>query len=430
MAATAYLADRILLRSLVRRWTVGTLFAWMMLACCATAQERPSPPQLPPPPARSRCGRFYVSGGDNALKLVMLKWLERTTEQVTGLVGLDMPFDRRSLWVVLREESNSRTGRVSISSTIMNADLVQRITITNHELADARDARDALCRLLLEAYVLEHLRSDETRTGERRWRLPSQAPSIPRWLWQGLSLNLFSSERQRISGAVLDLWQKGRIPSLADTLAGPARTADASSAEATSEEREAACGTLVAWFADQQDRGRRFAAVFQRVAASQPLDTEWMAKIIPGCASPADLEQAWDTWLLKQRRIVYEPGTLSKSMMEQLDAALLLYPGFSGIRWSEGAPDTLTMRGMITMPPGEGRAAVALARADALRSLSLGRSDRLRGVTDAYCAFLHAVAENRPRKEIEELLDEAEALHATLREDVRSDNLRDEGERR
>ena len=358
-----------------------------------TAKASAEPRVAWPIPAKSHSGRFYVLAPDNALKLMLIRWAEEVTGRVERLVGAEVGFKGWSVRIVVTEDTDAEAGRLRLSRSVRRSHVIDQLTINHYDEIQREEADEALCRILIRAYA-------------QPWRNSvGAAPTIPEWLSLGLAQNLYPSLRARNSRAGLKRWQEGRLPTTVEFLRLEP------SAQGADKETS---GLLVAWLLSQPGKDARFEMIFRRVAAGEAVTAAWLVTLVSGCESIGDLEEKWDHWLWKQRRIVYEPGEVYPEHMDQLKAALLLYPEVSGIRVEGSGERPLQPSDLIDIEDRETLAEAAGLVAARLRALAIGRGETLVEVVEAYCRFFEALPTAKRKGKLGKLLTEAEDKRLTL----------------
>ncbi|MBN1556546.1 MAG: hypothetical protein JW951_00200, partial [Lentisphaerae bacterium] len=217
-------------------------------------------------------------------------------------------------------------------------------------------------------------------------------------------------------GRGLRLWRAGRLPTVTDFLAGGGAAAA----------RGPMSGLLVGWLADRPDRAARFGALFERLAAGRTAPPGWFCEAVLGYGGAADLEEAWDAWMLQQERTVYEPGRASPAAWEALAAERLLYPGAFGIPHAVGTAP-LRLRDLMHWRDAPWLEAAVESKVRRLRLMALGRGEAYGAVVEHYAAYLNALRGDADREVLVELLEEAEALHEATAAGRRSGGIPENG---
>lgn len=270
------------------------LFLFLLLAGVAAGES------VPTPYLKSASGRFATVGADAPTRLAVNRWAEETADRVEKRLGFDLPFEDRLLRLVLIEGADDTAPRLDTAQGILGGRFVQRLTVVNYAAAAGEDLDEAFCRLVL------------TGPGGAR---------VPAWLSWGVAQNLDTKLRARNGRHVLARRQAGDSPLLVDFLR---RDGGASPDRGY-------CGLLVAWLSALPQRAQRFRRVLDRVSGGKPISPEWLLTQVPGCESVVQLEERWDEWILRQKRVVYVPGRVTRGLPpDPRDAGQLLSPGAFG----------------------------------------------------------------------------------------------------
>jgi len=344
---------------------------------------------------RDHARRFTVVGANRVWCTHLMRWAELVLEKTENLVGLPMPAGSIDIDVLGRADGNAH---VSWSQAFRDGALVRQLTIHDYATADVAQAETGLCELLLNGYAAAFQR---VAPGA-----PPPAPvRVPRWLAVGAARNLYPAFRAENAAHGIALWERAAAPSVAQILREDAAPAPE------------VCGLFVDWLRDQPDRAALFRRLFARVGSRQPTDAAWLVTALPSVEDGTALQHAWDAWILRQKRVVFRPGTVTERAIQQLKSALLITP-HSAAADPEMSRGPLTPQGLIALRAAPGAAAAARDKAARLRVRFIGRGDAFARVVEAYARFFEAVAEDRDERRLRELLKKAatalEELEKTL----------------
>jgi len=352
--------------------------------------------------------------------LFLLKWTEEIAGKVENIVGIKMPFRRRELRIVARSpfvrqegrsdlsrEDKAASGLVTTDQEVVGRKIVQRLTVYNHENVDREDAEQALCSLLLDGYVTDI----QIETGESVQEGARKSDITPLWLSQGLAQNLDSVLKGRNVRNVLGRWEKGRVVPLGEIVRS--KPGDRNYPD------KSLCGLLVAWILSLPNRTECFHRIFERLAEGKDISPEWFASCIDGCGSDTDLENRWNNWICRQKRVVYEPGLVTGCLINELRAELLLYPGGFGIPSSGKLGQRIHLRDLIKEREARWLPAFCDSKRAALRILAAGRGEEFADVVDSYCRFLVALGKRKSRRSLERLVRKAEQKLKELEKTVK-----------
>jgi hypothetical protein len=374
-------------------------------------------------PMTSSTRRFVALGTDNVAKLDALRWAEETAGLIKTLTGKPLPFENRSFTLVLRETPDA-AWRVEASQNRSGAQLAQRLIVWNYARADMEHALEELCLLLLNGYVLQSHESADSGL----WKWDAQPPPlpVPYWLAAGLAQNLYPSLRARNSRVVVQRLEEGRVITASEFLrrgvqrpAAP-KTAATESAQALRPDfapvDSVACGVFVGWLLSLPESATLLQRLFVRLGNGQSISPEWLSESVPGCTSPTDLDERWDGWVLRQKRMVREPGVVTPAAMTQLNAELLLYPGVSGIPLAANPGQSFGLADLIPRRTETWAPAFVRLKSERLRLLAVGQGPEFVEVAERYCRFLQALAANASERKLQSLLQEAQRRQAELAE--------------
>ncbi len=362
--------------------------------------------------ARSPAANVTVVGSNRVENLTLLGWLAdfaRRSEQVTGLA-----FDAsaRELRVTVVDDP-SGVPPVTVEQVGVGGRVEQRIRFAGYATAYVDEGRLALARAVLGVHL-----------GGGR---PGAALDAPAWLVGGFERNLSIDDRAAAMETVLTAWQAGQLGPIASLLDGRPTLVRAK-AEDHAVLIRAWQGAFVYWLSMPQGRANRFRALFDRIARGAPVTADLVFGLLPDGAG-ADLDEAWDRWLLRHRRVVHHVGAVSERVLDVLHAELLLYPGSCAIPLNIDASPPLRLADAIRRrdePWVPGFARVKIAR---LRMLGTGRAKALQDVVEAYCDILQGMLDGDDDETLHRRLGAAEAAGVLLRERVKqAGGLLEEGQ--
>jgi len=385
-------------------WTI-----WLM-AQPATAADTTAQEALASLPLQSATLPVYAEGGSLDERSDLLKWSEEIIQRLERITGQPMMFDNRFIYIVSRHDATNKPGP-ELFHAVQQDTLMQQLTLYDYPETDQALARHALCKLFTDGYQFEHMAADgSTKPDWRRVRQHAPPPT-PAWLSIGMARNLFPVLMAENNALSARLWQEGRIPSLQRLLAqyaAPATSFCHDPDGTDSQGRDVACGLLVALIASQANHKEIFSHLFAELAAGHPVNTATLATCFPKCKNSADIEDAWDRWLFRQRYIVHQLGRFLPENIAQLRAELLLYPGVSGIPLTTNVNQVLTFENLIDQRKAPWVPSLAEQKSNTLRRLTAGRGAELGAVADAYCKFLSALKAQAGKRKLNNLLQDAE----------------------
>ena len=349
---------------------------------------------------RHHSGHYAVIGTNRLWNASLMRWLETMQQRIETITGLPSPFEGRLLRVVIPRDQ-APGGGVAWSQGIRDRTFVQQLTVHDYEHGDVDQMDVVICGLMLNGYLADApWRRPTPREGQptrdRVWVAPS-------WLATGLARNLYPRFRAQDGATVLELWKTGRAPALRQLLD------DLSDQDSTIETPSALAGFFVTWLGALPGRPATFAALFARLTAGQPVTMDWLVSILDDCENPNDVDGRWDAWIMREKRVVREPGMTTPQMVQQLREELRIQSGERARE--EGTTEfvALPFDALIERRKEDWVRELAAGKAARLRVLFIGRGDDMRGVVEAYANFLQALSAGKRAGTLTELLGTAQA---------------------
>lgn len=340
---------------------------------------------------RSRPPRFVVMGANRVWNASLMRWLEAVERKTAELVGLPMSFEARVLRIVTPPAQRAAERDIEWRQTVTRRAFVQELILHDYEGVDVGEADAALCRLLLNGYVVYRWRSGGANDADAARPDGAAAeprpPDAPAWLALGVARNFYPEQRARNAADVLRRWERGQAPTVRRILDAEA---EGGGAEPVSDGE--VCGLFVAWLAALPAADSVFDAMFHRIAAGEAITAGWLAGRIADREGPADLEKNWDRWILRQKRIVYAPGVATLPVLRQLHDELFVYRMPADEDQAFESLVRLPMEELISRRT-EGRIrALAREKKRRLPFLFLGRGEAMDATVEAYIAFFDALS--------------------------------------
>ena len=325
-----------------------------------------------------------VSGPQASANAYLLEAVQLQRTAMEALLRLPLPFHGQRIRLQVlppaREELDDDQ-EVLLRTEFVLGDLTHRLMLPNYESAFSPTAREALIYALLSVYVVDAGRGNTV-------------PFLPPWFWQGV-MHVLHPDDVKITLDYLDvLWRSGRVPPLAQFL----RDAQEDRLEA---EDAIFAGALVHWLASRPSHERIMPQLLTAFARQEPIDVDWLRARLG-----ADPDEQFDRWILAQRRIVRGVGTVLPSHVEQLQEAILLYPGQHGIPRSAAVPWGAQLHTLVAYRDRTWFQEAVQQRRSSLQLLLQGRPARFQEIVDAFIAVLDGVA----RGEDPAILEEQELL--------------------
>lgn len=334
---------------------------------------------------RSASGRFSVVGLNTGENLLVSRWADEVCERLDGCVGGLFPDGLARPLPILVESSEGSQGEPGATPAADGA-LCVRAPLQ----MDMEAANEALCAWLLAYAVSARLETAAAATN---------AAPVPQWLAVGLSRCIYPVTRAHDAELALELWDEGQVEPLADFL----RTAEGE----LNPRSRAVAGALLTWVAAAPRRADALQGALRSLAAGRPIDLGWWRSVARHAAVWADVEAAWDNWMLRQGRVVHTPGRTTPATLRRFHAALLLYPGVCGIPLSSEPYRSMAWESLPAARDEVWTPGFCVSKRASLRLLAAGRSEDLKRATEAYVRFLDALAERKSVRTLTRRLAEA-----------------------
>lgn len=371
---------------------------------------------------RSNSGVFLVLSPSTVTNYLVMKWAEDLAERFEQVSGVQVAESEEGALRIRVRSDPGAGGRLLADQAVAGRTLRQELTITNLSRVDQESAHEALCYLFLCREVWRRVPPDAPR--EERGGGSGPTP-VPYWLSEGMSQNLYPLLRARARDHVVQRWQRGELGLLQHAIRLDEPRVEVTDADAGAPAvplaYRALCGVFVDWILAEGSEAGVFEQILDRLAGGGAITATWLASRFPGAASSvAGMDEAWDQWLLRQKRVVDRPGRLTAGAVDRLKAALLLYTGRSGIPLLDDGFRRLSYGELVERRGEAWVKALCRSKQTALRLLAGGRGAAYRRTIDAYCAFFAALDRGAGEDALRELLKRARkrlgALDASLEE--------------
>lgn len=336
---------------------------------------------------RSGSGRFVLLGTDRLHLAHTLRWAEDFTARVERFLRVKIPFRNRLIRIASRIDPTVEKGWTAVTREISGEFVVEEVGLYNADRIQRWQAEEALCSALLAGFVSADV-----------------SKAVPTWFVRGIVQNLTPRFKARNAIDVIRKWETGKLPGFCPLFRSLA----------VSEPDPALSGFLVAWLAVLDAQTDCFSKLLARLTCGESVDCATFAGWVPRGGSATELDEAWERWILRQRRIVYEPGKTDAAGLARLKAELLLYPGRSGIPLDGDPYRRMELRRLIERREEAWIAPLARDRLIALRLAAAGRGKALEDVADLYGRFFEALASGAGERALQELLHQAERGFARL----------------
>ncbi len=346
---------------------------------------------------KSKTGRFTAMGPRALSNAEACSWAERILTGMERQLGVKSLLSRPDPMRMLLQTEMTEPGNEVAPITFDGPG--KRFFIRDLSLIETAKGDEALCRALLALCLQESVRTRRTVPLRAKVRFPG-------WLPLGLSRYLNARTRAGDSRAVLDKWQRGKLALLKDVLSVDPAPGDSLAA--------AAQGMVVSWIVSMDNTKEVMDSAFDCLVSGGTLDADWMFFAVRGCASVVDLEEKWDTWILRQKRMVHIPGLAVRFEDYRMDAALLLYPGLFDIPLNDHPYSAIEWERLVERRKEPWIEGFCRKKSTDLRILTLGRNVQAREVIESYCKFLSVLQKGGSERKAGKLLEEARALQRKL----------------
>ena len=337
---------------------------------------------------RSPSGRFVGYGTNTVQVSDLVRWADDTAERLDRLLGVMPPQGRPPIRMVLTVDPGSTSGWVRVASVSPALHFV----VANYETVDVHAARRALVDGLLAEF-------STWGTAQK-----TAALAAPAWLVTGMMRNMDPALRESDYEATFAVWREGRVPPLAECLAG---------LQSDTATNAAMTGVLVQWMLSLKGKDSCIREVMSRASGGAAPRADWFYTFT-GCRIPADLDAAWERWLMGRQWVIGETGRRPEWLVEQIRSERLIYPADSGIPNGKPGDPPLTLKDLIRERKAKWAREAASSRAVRLRLLAAGRANEVSDVLNAYSRFLEAVNDGRSEARLKSLLDDADRRFAAL----------------
>jgi hypothetical protein len=381
----------------------GTLAALAALAWAGAGfAQRAEGPRLPradppAPPVYSRDGTVavYAPQSKAGYRMPVLTFVSQCGEDFQRALRLKLGSQLCPLEIAIGGKSDGDT-RV-LTARLRDpggGGARERIELPDPEAADLDRFRRAVGVALLRAWMVEAGGTEATMR------------DLPMWLIEGALRYADREKRQADVDRTLLLWSRACLPPAAELFR-------ADSLAATREPAVAA--VLASWFMERRDGVSLFEALLRAAATG----TEWSparaAALLEGTDDLAAFDGKVDERMLAEGRVVAKPGLTTAGIVRRFRSHLLLAPVLYGKTLGKNRLWWSFQDALPHADAPEVRASAA-AQAARVKTAAVGRDGILLAVSEAYTAFLEALAKGAKPGELSRLLLEAEGMRRTLEE--------------
>ena len=365
---------------------------------------------------RSLSGRYTVAGKNSAWNASVMRQLEVLDGKVENITGLKMPFGYRRIRVGVYDKPLG-SSNITWAQGYHRPEFSQRLTIYDYMHVDVAELEVVMCGLFLNGYVFRRQLDIEARRESGGDLIGVKPGRVPSWLALGVARNLYSSYRAENSMQVLDMYDKGELPSVKQLLN------KFGGFDQSSELNRHLCGMFVLWLSKMPEKATVFDKLFGSIARDEFLLADDFTKMIKGCSSVNELERMWVDWIYKQRRIVHGLGVTTSGMVEKFESMLVVTPvecreaDGPAVNWNISFGELILSREESWI------SSCARKKIFSLKFMFIGRGSDLADVVDDYCDFLVALEKGKSEKRLVKLLEKAEASKILMLKRYGEENL-------
>ena len=369
---------------------------------------------LMPPPAgaaelvsvHSPSRHFLVTGDDVGQTINIARWADEVSTKIERALKTKIDFKHLEFRIHLSSSSAPSSGCTGSSEKSSGRKYLQTLLIKNPDKVDWEDVLELHCRLLLDGLVVA---SGDVGAGGRR----QPVEDVPAWLPVGLSHCIDPALKSRDRRVVLN-WQKiEAVPPLSELLKW--RTLPSGRSR-----EKAACTMMVAWLLSFPDAVNWFEQVRARLVSGDSISSEWLATVIPGCHTVADVELMWTERLAGERFVLSGPGLLSQDTLSLIKDQLVIRTGEYGIPAGTNLPQVIELKSLVAMKDDASVQAFCKAKALGLLMTALSGSEEVRAVAAAYSSFFGQVGVGGQDGKLLSLLAKAEDMLKRLETTTRA----------
>lgn len=352
---------------------------------------RKSPPAAP---VYSRDGSVvvYAPQSKAGYRMPVLTFVNQCSAELQRVLRLKLGSQNCPLEIAIGHKSDGDTRVLTSRLRDTDGSVREHIELPDPETADLALLRRAVSVALLRAWMVDAGGTDATMR------------DLPMWLIEGLLRYADREKRQEDVDRTLLLWSRACLPAATELF-----TLD--SLAATRESAVAA--VLASWFMER----REGTMLFERLLRAAATGTEWSpglaATFIMGSDDLAAFDAFVDLRLLAEARVVAKPGLTTKGTLRTFRQHLLLYPAFYGKKFGQSTSWCSFQEALLRASDPEIRLSAA-AQVARVRMAAVGRDGMLLAVSEAYTAFLQALAKGAKPGELARMLTKAEEMRRVL----------------
>lgn len=377
----------------------------MSLLLAGSLAARGAPPQaplgprlprmdLPAAPVTSRDGAVvvYAPQAKAGYRAPVLMFVDRTREELKLSTRLKLGSMKCPLEVAIGGKSDG--DKRVLNSRLRDPDggLRERIELPDPEAADLTRFKHAICVALLRAWMVEAGGVEGTMC------------DLPMWLVDGVVRYTDRETRQADLDRTLLLWSHACLPAAGELFG----------AESVAAKREpAVSGLLASWFLERRDGVNLFESLLRSAATGTAWSPKAASILLAETADLAAFDAYVDSRMLSERRVVVKPGLTTEGIVRRFRAHLLLFPAYFGKTLGQNTSWCTFHEAALRAADPEVKAS-AIRQAVRIKMAAVGRDGMLLAVSEAYVAFLDAVARGASDGELTRLLLTAEGMRRDL----------------
>jgi hypothetical protein len=316
-------------------------------------------------------GHFVVVGSNRIENVSLAGFCEDVSERIESITGLEVPFEKRTVRLIVHSEGAVLPGGVSVRHAREADVVIHRIHLGSYAAAYSERGRQAICHTVLAGHVMPPL---------------DAALKMPAWLWKGIEQELSTDIRRENMERALTRWSNGDLLSAWQILEvgsdAPPRD------EADDRGRTISYGVFVRWLAAAPRKRERFGRIFEITSAGRAISAQDLTTMMVPAGSTQSLDEAWDRWLMQQRHVVHAIGQLSTRVIDELYAELLISPGVCGIPLSAKLRRDASMADIVPLRNAAWIEGFVRSKRSRLELLGAGRAQAFRQVLARFVRFL------------------------------------------
>lgn len=322
-----------------------------------------------------------------------MNWAEDNLAAISHLTGLTLPTAHREFYVILNVSTTSVTAKALATNVIRGRWFTQKLMLSVSTGTPPPEVNRMLCTQILNGMAW---RPDATPGSREKFQ---SATAIPDWLIDGICRNLNFQYRCMDQSICIELWQNGKIASLAHVLKPSAHVQPGPAPEVI--------GFFMNWIFSQTNHSDIIQTAFQEIRKNRPIDMMWLAGLVTGCSNAPALEETWERWVQKQRQGVNRPGVTSEATIERLQSCLVIYAGMNGVPRLHSANSRISLVELAAFYREPWVGTLCDEKCVTLRLIALGQSQAFVDTTELYCKFFQAIKLGTGPRTLQEMLQSA-----------------------